>query len=92
MNSLFKIRMMRFSKVAYSFLFLFSLLFSADPKDELIPVETALQQNTVDDTQMTCKFGSLVLKVGEKIKSEKFCVECSCSIPPMMHCVQNGHC
>lgn len=67
-------------------------IFPADPKDEIIPVETAIQQNTVDDTQMTCKFGSLVLRVGEKIKTEKFCVECGCSKPPMMHCVQNGHC
>lgn len=65
---------------------------TADPKDELIPAESDVQQNTIDGTQMTCTFGSLVLKVGEKIKSEKFCVDCSCSIPPMMHCVQNGHC
>lgn len=72
--------------------FFSSFFILADPKDEIIPVETAIQQNTVDDTQMTCKFGSLVLKVGEKIKTEKFCVECSCSKPPMMHCVQNGHC
>ena len=69
------------------------LLFSADPKDELIPDDAAVQQqNTVDDSQMTCKFGALTLKVGQKIKSEKFCVECGCSKPPMMHCVQNGHC
>lgn len=63
-----------------------------DRKDEVIPAETAVQHNTIDDTQMTCKFGSLVLKIGDKIKSDKFCVDCSCSTPPMMHCVQNGHC
>lgn len=66
--------------------------FTADRKDELIPAETTVQQNTIDDTNMTCKFGSLVLKVGEKIKSDKFCVDCTCLTPPMMHCVQNGHC
>lgn len=66
------------------------ILVLADPKDEIIlDDENHMARN---DTNMTCTFGSLVLRVGDKIKSEKYCVDCGCSMPPMMHCVQNGHC
>lgn len=62
--------------------------FAAERKDEII----LTNQAPSNDTNMTCTFGSLVLNVGDKIRSEKYCVDCSCKIPPMMHCVQIGHC
>lgn len=72
----------------------FLMCFTAEPKDEIFPKDANLIQtnaNATDDNMM-CTFGTLKLSVGDKIKSEKYCVECGCSIPPMAHCVQNGHC
>lgn len=71
---------------------MFSLyLILAEPKDEIIPNNSPTQV-AINGTEMICKFGALTLQVGDQIKSEKYCVECSCSLPPMVHCVQTGHC
>lgn len=69
--------------------------FAAEPKDEIFPKDAnSIQTNVKNatDNNMMCTFGTLKLSVGDKIKSEKYCVDCGCSIPPMAHCVQNGHC
>lgn len=61
---------------------------TAERQDEII----ASNQVAPNLPNMTCTFGSLVLQIGDKISSEKYCVECSCKIPPMAHCVQIGYC
>lgn len=66
------------------------VLFTADSKDEIVPGE--MQYNIGNDSNMICNFGRLQLRVGDKVKSDKFCLECSCTIPPMVHCIQYGHC
>lgn len=60
-----------------------------EPTDEII--RSKLNQVNHNDTNLMCKFGNLELNVGDKIK-DRYCVDCSCSYPPMAHCIQSGHC
>jgi len=39
-----------------------------------------------------CKFGQLELRVGDKLsRTSNTCVECSCSVPPLVSCTQKTH-
>lgn len=50
------------------------------------------QSKSVDGNQSTCTFGKLNFALNEELKHAKSCVSCGCWAPPMIHCIQNGHC
>jgi len=62
-----------------------------EDKDKLIKSESR-QINGKDDEKMTCKYGKMVLQVGDGITDTNKCVDCKCLIPPMAHCIQRTDC
>lgn len=55
-------------------------------------LETATKDDAIDtaagDNRLTCKFGDLTLGYGQKLKTTNKCVNCECSTPPYLTCVQ----
>jgi len=39
--------------------------------------------------ELTCKYGTLTLNAGDKLKSDDPCVECACSLPPFVQCTRD---
>lgn len=39
-------------------------------------------------SEHTCKYGNMTLNVGDKIKVNDPCLECSCETPPMARCIR----
>jgi len=39
-----------------------------------------------------CKYGNNTLLIGERLKSKKPCISCSCKQPPMLECIQTNYC
>lgn len=59
-----------------------------DANDSIIARVNATTKNA----DYKCKFGQLELRVGEKLSgTSNTCVECSCSVPPLVSCTQKTH-
>ncbi|XP_052567376.1 uncharacterized protein LOC120426405 [Culex pipiens pallens] len=59
-------------------------------KDTVIREDQPVDANGINP-KLQCKFGNLTLNVGDYVSSDQTCVSCKCSIPPMVHCVQNKY-
>lgn len=63
---------------------------TADKLDEVLPLETRSVE--VTDPKMVCTYDKLTLQLGQQLKSDNKCVECTCVNPPMVHCVRKTDC
>lgn len=68
-------------------------LTTASENDVLMASDSAEKPKPKTDlTSSACTFGKLDFDVGDQLKTAKSCVKCGCSVPPMIHCIQDGHC
>lgn len=61
----------------------------AATEDKAIPVARSA---AAVNQSLKCKFGDHELGIGDKVTDSNKCVECECSIPPMITCVQKRDC
>lgn len=58
-------------------------MFSAKESDQIT-------KGDGNDTAATCQFGKLIFQKGDQLIDN--CIECTCSIPPMLTCRQYSKC
>lgn len=50
--------------------------------------DDAIETHSDANETLTCKFGELTLKRGDRLKSDDKCKKCECAIPPFITCIQ----
>ncbi|XP_055311407.1 uncharacterized protein LOC129574067 [Sitodiplosis mosellana] len=58
-------------------------------KDDVVSNE---ETSNAENEKLTCTFGNLTLKLGQKLKNDNSCLNCECSIPPLLACIQKPNC
>lgn len=57
------------------------------------PGDKHMKGSVDGDTNDKCRFGNMMLKVGESLDlGGDNCQDCTCRLPPMLHCIQNCWC
>jgi len=56
-------------------------------KDSVLPRAGKAAEKAASPAE-TCTYGDLVLNVGESVKTDDECLECSCQLPPMAQCTR----
>lgn len=52
----------------------------------------AIESKSAADEKLTCAFGDLTLKRGDKLKTGDKCLTCECSVPPFVTCIKTNEC
>lgn len=47
----------------------------------------AIESRSTANESQTCQFGQLNIKRGDRLKSQDKCLQCECSIPPFITCI-----
>jgi len=50
-----------------------------------------MSKEKMSDDKM-CKYGNNTLLIGERLKSKKPCIRCTCKQPPFVECIQTNYC
>lgn len=69
-------------------IFILFLFFAENEKDVL--VRAANPSSSAAD-QGTCSYGKIKMAIGDTIKTDDPCLECSCTAPPLAHCIRTIH-
>lgn len=72
----------------FNFFFHLSLLASND--DHIM--DSDLRSADVDPNENACTFGNITLQIDQQLETSEKCMECKCTIPPMITCTQLTDC
>lgn len=51
-----------------------------------------VEPKSAADEKLTCAFGDVTLKRGDKLNTGDKCLTCECSIPPYLTCTKTSEC